>query len=87
VSQYLVGSVLNDKPNIPLQIACPFLALSQLFFEFHGFVAHLRMMDGLPIDGNSGRNRIVKRYFSSLHSYLSPAVPIERDDINLCQLP
>jgi hypothetical protein len=30
MSQYLIGPVLNEKPNIPLKFFCPFLALSQL---------------------------------------------------------
>jgi hypothetical protein len=62
VSKYLIRSVMNQKPNVPLEFFSPFLALSQLSFEFHGFVAHLGILYGFLGQGNSG----IARRFSIL---------------------
>jgi hypothetical protein len=53
VSKYLKRSVLNQKPNVPLEFVCPFLTLSQLSFEFLDFVAHDGILYCFPLQGNS----------------------------------
>jgi hypothetical protein len=51
VTKYLIRSVLNQKPNVRFECGDKISARLQLGFEFLDFVAHVGIMDNLPIEG------------------------------------